>query len=265
MPMFALERIRVIKKYLTEHEQAEVQALSSLLSVSEVTVRRDLMKLEHEGFLTRTHGGAMINPPEEQSEPSPIAPVDGETGRRFSELAAIGIRMVQDGDFVMLIDGEVNARIAERLEEKSDVTVLTNDVRIASVVSRQPRNRVVLLGGDMDPGGSAAYGSMTIENVRRFHVERLFIEVDGITPALQLTVAEQRKADFISAAVEHAERSIIVCPADRVGRSAFYRFAGIRLADTVITNPSLSDEYKSRIFAEDVALFTAIDVFEGTV
>ena len=265
MRMFALERIRVIKKYLTEHEQAEVQALSSLLSVSEVTVRRDLMKLEHEGFLTRTHGGAMINPPDEQAEPAPIPPVDGETGRKLAELAAIGVRLIRDGDCVMLVDGEVNARIAERLEEKADVTVLTNDVRIASLVARQPRNRVVLLGGDMDPGGSAAYGSMTIENARRFHVEQLFIEVDGITPTLQLTVAEQKKADLVTAVVELAARSIIVCPADRVGHSAFYRFAGIRLADAVITNASLSDEYKSRLFAEDIALFTAIDVFEGKV
>ena len=59
--MFALERIKIIKRYLIENNQAEVSNLSESLGVSEVTIRRDLEKLENEGFLTRTHGGAIIN------------------------------------------------------------------------------------------------------------------------------------------------------------------------------------------------------------
>ena len=59
--MFALERIKLIKKYLNENQKAEVTALSGLLDVSEVTIRRDLEKLEKEGFLQRIHGGAVLS------------------------------------------------------------------------------------------------------------------------------------------------------------------------------------------------------------
>ena len=38
-----------------------MHSLSDLLGVSEVTVRRDLERLEKDGWLTRTHGGAVIN------------------------------------------------------------------------------------------------------------------------------------------------------------------------------------------------------------
>ena len=58
--MFAVERTRVIRKYLEEHRKAETHTLSELLDVSEVTVRRDLERLEQEGVLLRTHGGAVI-------------------------------------------------------------------------------------------------------------------------------------------------------------------------------------------------------------
>ena len=59
--MFAIERIKIIKNYLIENKQLEVNILSKMLNVSEVTIRRDLEKLEKEGFITRTHGGAVLN------------------------------------------------------------------------------------------------------------------------------------------------------------------------------------------------------------
>ena len=46
--MFAPERIRIIKGILIDKNHINVSDLSSLLSVSEVTIRRDLEKLENE-------------------------------------------------------------------------------------------------------------------------------------------------------------------------------------------------------------------------
>ena len=59
--MFALERTRIIKKYLLENKKAEVAVLSDILGVTEVTIRRDLEKLESEGYLKRIHGGGYID------------------------------------------------------------------------------------------------------------------------------------------------------------------------------------------------------------
>ncbi|WP_052327937.1 DeoR family transcriptional regulator [Thermoclostridium stercorarium] len=58
--MFAAERIRIIKNYLLKEHKVSVAKLSELLNVTEVTIRRDLEKLEKEGFLERTHGGAIL-------------------------------------------------------------------------------------------------------------------------------------------------------------------------------------------------------------
>ena len=53
--MFQIERLEKIKQILTEQKSADVIWLSSYLKVSEVTIRRDLEKLESEGFLKRTY------------------------------------------------------------------------------------------------------------------------------------------------------------------------------------------------------------------
>ena len=48
--MFQIERLEKIKQILTEQKSADVIWLSSYLKVSEVTIRRDLEKLESEGL-----------------------------------------------------------------------------------------------------------------------------------------------------------------------------------------------------------------------
>ena len=50
--MFAIERQRMIKNLLLQNRHVTVTELSDCMNVSEVTIRRDLEKLENEQFLT---------------------------------------------------------------------------------------------------------------------------------------------------------------------------------------------------------------------
>ena len=261
--MYAIERIRIIKQYLEEHGQAQVQALSSLLDVSEVTVRRDLERLEAEGWLTRTHGGAIINRPEAASS------LNEKSGFTFNEeayrgIAFVALQMISDGDVIMLTGGPANTVIASRLGERSGLTVLTNDIRIAAHLGEQDSNKVVLLGGNLDGGDLALYGSLTLSNLDRFYVNLLFSEVDGISRDLQLTVKSQEKADLIIKAKRVAKKNIVVCPADRAGQNAFYRLGDVHFADQLVSTSDLSGEYKSSVFNEGVPLYTPMEAYEGS-
>ena len=261
--MYAIERTRIIKKYLEEHEHAQVHSLSNLLGVSEVTVRRDLEHLEKDGWLTRTHGGAVINQNEIVDPLLEILEEPEDDGSR-DEIASVALRMVKDGDVVMLTNGSVNIRLAVKLEERSNLTVLTNDLSIALRISLQDSNKVVLLGGDMDKSEKALFGSMALSNLRKFYVNRLFIEVDGINDNLQMTVNSQEKADLILGSLELSEHSIVVCPSDRFETSAFYRLGKISIAGGIISNSKLNEDYKIRIFNSNIPLFTTVAAFEGS-
>lgn len=261
--MYAIERIRIIKKYLEERGQAQVHTLSNLLGVSEVTVRRDLERLEKDGWLTRTHGGAVINQNETVDPLVEILEEPEDDGSR-DEIASVALRMVKDGDVVMLTNGALNVRLAVKLEERSNLTVLTNDLSIALRISLQDSNKVVLLGGDMDKSEKALFGSMSLANLRKFYVNHLFIEVDGINKNLQMTVNSQEKANLILGALELSENSIVVCPSDRFSKNAFYRLGKISIANGIISNSKLEEEYKTRIFNADIPLYTTLAAFEGS-
>lgn len=59
--MAAKDRIQTIKQMVANDKRVAVSNLSSIFQVTEETIRRDLEKLENEGFLTRTYGGAVLN------------------------------------------------------------------------------------------------------------------------------------------------------------------------------------------------------------
>ena len=58
--MIPAERRARIVELLQERRAVRASLLSDDLGVSEMTIRRDLERLEQEGVLSRTHGGAML-------------------------------------------------------------------------------------------------------------------------------------------------------------------------------------------------------------
>lgn len=281
--MFALERMRVIKRYLSEHRQAEVHALSDLLDVSEVTIRRDLEKLEEDGFLVRTHGGALLvedeasvgdeddasvgdeaNLAEASGKPQGEAPAASEGALLDDEVGRNAARLVSGGDTVMIVGGRLTRALARALTAKSGVTVLTNDLVVARELASRSGNRVTLLGGDLDPKDLAVYGALTQDDLQRFHVDRLFAELDGFGDGMELSSSTQQKAALIREGRERAREFVMLCPADRFYRNAFFRFGAARSGDTIVTDRTLGSDAKRRLFDADLRLFTALDVFEGS-
>ena len=57
--MFAEERKEQIVSYVRANQRADIHELAERFQVSGATIRADLRDLETQGFLKRTHGGAI--------------------------------------------------------------------------------------------------------------------------------------------------------------------------------------------------------------
>jgi len=255
--MFAIERIRIIKDYLIKDRHVSVAKLSSLLNVTEVTIRRDLEKLEKEGFLKRAHGGAVLN---ETNEAVSEEIEDPYTQER-DEIADTVFHLVSDNDIIMLTDGLTNRQIAKKLKQKNNLTVLTNDLKIALEFSDAPGNNMILLGGNLDE--HAVYGQLAINNMRNFSLNHLIMEVDGISRDTGVTVSSISKASLIQESCRAAQTVTVICLADYFGEKSFYRIGDPTIANKIITNSTLADGYKNYIFDLNIPLYTSVEIYEG--
>lgn len=257
--MFALERHRVIRNYLLEHKQVDVRTLTELLSVSEVTIRRDLEKLEEDHFLVRTHGGALLV--EAIREPQTIG-----TSNNALEAIDIGrtaVRLIQPGDTILILSGNHCMAMVQAMQTITPLVVLTNDLSIAMELGNHKNKQIVLLGGDLSLKESAVYGALTLDDMKRFHVNKMFVTIDGFSDHFELSVSSQEKALLIREARNNAEELIILCSADNFNRHAFYSFGTAKSGDTIITDRKISDSLKQQLFEANLRLFTTVDIYEG--
>lgn len=256
--MFAIERVKIIKNHLMKDQKVSVAKLSELLDVTEVTIRRDLEKLEHEGFLKRTHGGAVLNSYVEESL------IDDTQNDHLiamqQEIAETAYYLVSDNDSVMLTNGTTNLQIAKRLTAKSNLTIITNDLRIATEFSHSTTNSVIMLGGDLD--NFAVFGQMAIDNMKNFSFDHLFIEIDGISKETGMTVSSVRKASLIQQAIPLANSISVVSLSNYFGERSLYRVGKLDIAHNIITDSMLNDTYKNYIFNLNIPLFTSINLYE---
>lgn len=58
--MLAIERRNEILEKLQKEKRVVVSELSRLYSVTEETIRRDLEKLEKDGYVIKSYGGAVL-------------------------------------------------------------------------------------------------------------------------------------------------------------------------------------------------------------
>ena len=247
--MFAMERKRLIQNYITDNGKVGVSKLSRMLGVSEVTIRRDLEALDKEGFLHRIHGGAVLSENEFETY--------SEEDDSLIEIAVVSARMVQDGDNICITNGETTLHLARKLASRRNLTVLTNDIAIASELSSQGK-KVVLLGGEFDANEKASFGELTVENLKKFFVSKVFIEIDGVNEDLVFSVNSPTKAAFLAAAMTEANKRIVLCPANRFRHAAFYGMG--KFPDySFVTNSCLDDIYKRRFFEEGIQLFTSVE------
>jgi DeoR family transcriptional regulator, fructose operon transcriptional repressor len=263
--MFASERIRIIKGILVDKKHINVSDLSTMLNVSEVTIRRDLEKLETENFLTRTHGGAIINDDITSSEKEFENIEFDPYYQQRVEISQIAAHMVEDNDVILLSSGPTNICIARKILNKKNLTVLTNDLNIASELSADTGIKVIIPGGDLDVASMSVVGKLTEENIKSFYVSKAFIEVEGVSTQRGYTVQSIDKASVIKEMLSITREKIIVCPFICFDNIAFSQIGPLSIANKVITNPSIPDLYKNFYFENNIQLCTVFNSYEGDI
>ena len=199
------KREMTILELLSECERMEVAALAEKLSVSQVTVRKDLDALERKGILRREHGCAVFGGTDD---------INNRLAFHYEEKRCIAQRaaeLVSPGETVMIENGSCCALLAEQIARtKSGATIITNSAFIASYIRRIDGARVVLLGGDFQNDAQVMVGPILRTCAKQFYVNKLFVGTDGYSEQLGFTGNDHLRVQAVRDMAEQAEQIIVV-------------------------------------------------------
>ncbi len=256
--MLTTERQKKIKELLIEHSHIEVSTLSNIFGVSEVTIRKDLDKMENEGIVTRFHGAVMLNVSKNNSiafDPS----ADDIYAKDKRLIGNICSELIQDNDIIYIGDGSTCYNVAKQLKSKTGLTIVTNNINALGILSNTA-NSVISVGGALHTNGNFSFtaGTFSEQMIAPLQFTKVFLSVNGIHSSFGLTLSDPGILSFYKLIRSKTHELIIVCDSSKFDRISMLKFCDINDVDTIVASADISDTYKQHITEQGVKLYTTI-------
>jgi DeoR family transcriptional regulator of aga operon len=227
------ERLASILEALAADRTVGVAALARRLDVSSATIRRDLILLQDQRLLTRTHGGAVAHGVLYE------LPLRYKGARRQHEkraIASAAAARITDGMAVGLTGGTTSTEVARAIVDRERLTVVTNAINIASELAVRPNLRLVVTGGTARPESYELVGPIADHALAGLHLDVAVIGVDGIDAVAGCTTHHEVEAATDLALIDRAGSVIVVADASKIGAVAFAQICPVGRVDILITD-----------------------------
>jgi DeoR/GlpR family transcriptional regulator of sugar metabolism len=229
----APERRRAILSAVADAGFVSVTELTARLGVSDMTVRRDLRKLAHQGKVRIVHGGVSV------LNPSPHSPAF--TGRALEHAdgkSAIGVAMARrlSPTATIAVDaGTTTYAAVLALPETFRGTVVTHSIPVMQLLLQRGIGRVVGLGGELLPDSQAFVGPRTVEAVAGLRVQTLLL---GAAAADErgIYVSTDNERPTKLALMSIADQVVLLLDSSKFLASAAVHMCGWEDITTVITD-----------------------------
>lgn len=236
-PTFAEERKQQILNLLHKNQKLVVPELCNYFGVSPSTIRNDLRDLQESGLLTRTHGGAICNN-KVNLEPLPVVKETQMLAQKQA-IARAAANLVDNGDIIGIFSGTTTMELAHQLLGKKNLTVVLNDICLATFLEEHTDFTLFMLGGIVRK--SFHYVNTVGSLMPNIRMDKMFFSCNGLSSA-GATVPDYYLAANLSALLERSLQKILLCDSSKLGVVTFAQIAPLNQLDTVIIDSDASQE-----------------------
>lgn len=245
-------RKTTILELLQQHRQVSVADLASRFVVSEMTIRRDLDELQQQGYLVRTHGGAISTG---RLRFMQVGLPNYEVTSAKSAIGKLAASMIEPGETIMVDTGTTALEVARNIPQDQGITVVTTSLCVAQELYGT-ETKTLLLGGFLRNEFPSVYGPLTEKLLNDIHVDTLFIGCDGADSKKGFYSDDMHISSLERAMIEIANRIVVVTESRKFGQKAFARYALPQDIDILISDPFLKPEDATNLQEHEITIMT---------
>lgn len=243
--MLAIERKNAILETLQKEQRVLVAELSQEYGVTEETIRRDLDKLEKEGFVKKTYGGAVLN--ENTNIEMPLRIREKTNRKQKQTIAKLVADMIADGDSIILDSSSTSLMVAQELKERKKLTVITNSLEVLIEFSKSKGVQVISTGGLLKSATLSLVGKNAEKTLENFYVDKAIISCKGLDDKKGVTDSSEDDAEIKKSMVSCAKQLIIAADSTKFGRISFAKVLDFREGDILVTDTLPDNTWKQRL------------------
>ena len=249
--MFNERQLRIIS-LLQSQEKVSVSELTAEFGVSLVTVRQDLKKLEDQGVLKRTHGGAVAV--DNGYDTSTRMWNNYEKKQRIVQRAA---GLVSDGETIIIETGSTCSLLARELATKRGITIITNSWVLVNYFRSNSRVTLILAPGEYKENQAGVISDMTMRFFETFNVDKTFLGTQGLELERGATVADFTECNIKRTMLQAGKVKILLADHNKLGQTFLVKQADVDEFDYIVTDNQSDPTYLQRIRDLGVTVYVA--------
>lgn len=238
MAVNADKRRELIIQEIADSQIVRVSDLSQRFGISEVSIRRDLERLEHLGLLKRVHGGA-VAVPQVSLGASHLAKIRCHIGEK-ERIGRAAAELIQEGERLIFDSGSTVAQVAHSIQgdllNSGNLTVITASLPIVRELGSWKGVHLILLGGIFLPEYEIVVGPQTIASLEGLHADKVFLGTDGLTFSNGVTTANLLEAEVDRVMVNVSTEIIVVADSSKIGVIGLTTILPLIRIDKLITD-----------------------------
>lgn len=240
--MLKNERLQRILERVNQQGLVTVQEIVAELSVSDMTVRRDLDELERTGKLIRIHGGAQSLDNNANYEKTNTEKLTQQIHEK-EEIAELALPFIQDGETIFLGPGTTIECLARRILSRN-LRIITNSLPVFNILVTSSTIDVVLVGGKYRDITGAFIGSLTDQTLQSLTCAKAFVSANAVYKDSVSTYSEtEGRTQQLS--IDCAIQKYLLVDHTKFGKYDFYPFYQTSRFDKVISDAGLSEDIRT--------------------
>jgi DeoR family glycerol-3-phosphate regulon repressor len=255
--MLAHLRHRAILGQLRQQGSVSVTGLAQHFTVSEMTIRRDLLELESAGHLARIHGGAVASHglTIDATEPDFDSRLRHKRAAKEAAAAAACGLIAPQTRTVAIDVGATLFLLAGHLRNRPGLSVFTNSLRAATSLA-EAGQEVFVPGGRVRGNEMAIVGAGAAQAFEKLWFDIAFIGASGLTAEGFFDYSVE-DTEIKQVYLRRAARKILVCDASKFQRMSLVHVADFSAIDALVTDAPPPPPIAAALHAASVAVHMA--------
>lgn len=235
------DRRKRLTQIINSSGSIKIGEIASVFGVSTETIRKDLIYLNDQGIVKKSHGGAIaIN--ENMT-------VDARSMENFdlkTRIAMKALEYIKSNNAIMIDSGSTTLAFATMIPKNNNLTIITNSFAAANVLIGYGNN-IYFIGGELSETTMATSGLWATHSLDTVKCDVLFLGSSGFQshhgPCAKMFLDAQIKMEMI----KNSQTRIVLADSSKFHSNAIVQYAKWSEIDVLITDENAPTEHVKHI------------------
>ncbi|MDO5047146.1 MAG: DeoR/GlpR family DNA-binding transcription regulator [Anaerococcus sp.] len=255
------QRINKLTNIIKSRNGSSIKDLAKELSVSEMTIRRDIKILEENNIIEVFHGSVVYNPsPTNPTATNDEYKLEENLGLMYKQKDLIGrlaAGLVKKDDMIIIDTGTTTDKLSYHLDANKECTALVFSSNNFFNLTKKEKVKILLAGGLFHKESMMFESQESLRMIENIRANKVFLSAAGLHKDLGITCANTYELATKKTIIKNSMEVILLIDSSKFGQVKSVHFADLRDIDTIITDENLDSKWKDYLETMDINLVIA--------